>query len=166
MLKEDIQKDLISALKNKNEFLVSVLRMLNSALKNRELEKRRKLGKIENNQKELERLSKLTDQEVIEVISFEVKKRKEAAEQYKVSNRKDLAEKEEKEIKALKKYLPEEFSEKELRELIDKEIKIIKISSLKDFPKLMKVIMPKVKGRADGALVAKLARERLQKIES
>lgn len=160
-LKQLIQKDLINALKNKNELDVSVLRMLQSAIKNREIEKRTKLSKTEKEETKLISLSELTDKEIIEIISSEIKKRKDAVEQYKLAKREELAFKEQKEIEILKKYLPEQLSETNLKKMIDEEIKRIGASSLKDMSRVMAQLMPKIKGMADGSLVSKLVKEKL-----
>lgn len=162
MLKQTIQKDLVNALKNKDEATVSVLRMLQAAIKNKEIEKRTKLGKTEKDIANLKNLSGLTDQEVVNLVSSEIKKRKEAVEQYKLAKRNELVEKELKEIKILSLYLPEQLSENDLRKIIDEEIKKLGIVSLKDFPKIISQVMPKVKGRADGSLVSKLIKEKLK----
>jgi len=93
MIKEKINQDLKSAMKKGDKLKVSVLRMLNSDIHNKEIEKKEKLN----------------DQEVQEVIFSEIKKRKESIEQFKKGNRDDLAEKEQKELKILKQYLPEQL---------------------------------------------------------
>jgi len=161
MLKKIIQNDLLDALKNKNEVNISVLRMLQAAIKNKEIEKRTRLSKKEKNETKLISLSELNDDEIIEVISSEIKKRKDAIEQYKLANRIELAEKEQKEIEILKKYLLEQLSETELKKLIDEEIKRIGATSIKDMSRLMAQLMPKIRGRADGSIVSKFIKEKL-----
>lgn len=161
MLKQQIQKDLVDGLKNKNELNVSVLRMLQAAIINKEKEKRTKLSKTEKDETKLVRLSELNDDEIIDVASSEIKKRKDAVEQYKLANRSELAEKEQKEIEILKKYLPEQLSEADLKKLIDKEIKKVGAASLKDMSRVMAQLMPKIKGKADGSMVSKLIKEKL-----
>jgi len=110
MLKEKIQKDLNSALKEKKELEVSVLRLLLSAIFNKEKEKRYKISreKPEAEEKELEKESQLTDEEVMEVISSEIKKRKESILEFEKGKRMDLVEKEKAEMEVLQKYLPKE----------------------------------------------------------
>jgi len=110
MLKEKIQEDLNSALKEKKELEVSVLRLLLSAIFNKEKEKRYKLSKEkpEFASEELEKESVLSDEEIIEVIFSEIKKRKEAILEFEKGDRKDLADKEKKEMRILQKYLPKE----------------------------------------------------------
>jgi len=110
MLKEKIQEDLNSALKEKKELEVSVLRLLLSAIFNKEKEKRYKLSKEkpELKEEELEKESELTDEKVIDVISSEIKKRKESILEFEKGKRMDLVEKEKAEMEVLQKYLPKE----------------------------------------------------------
>ena len=104
-LREQINKDLNEAFKGKEELKVSVLRMLTAALLNKEKEKRYKVSKENSNmqEKELAEKSGLSDEEVIDVIFSEVKKRKESAREYEKAGRTDLAEKEKKETEILQK---------------------------------------------------------------
>lgn len=107
-LKQRIQDDLKKALTEKRDLEVSVLRMLAAAILNKEKEKRYKISR-ENpqfGQPELERESRLTDQELIKTLSSEIKKRKEASEIFEKAGRQELAEKEKKEAEILEKYLP------------------------------------------------------------
>jgi len=97
-LKDKINDDIKSALKSGSSAEASALRFLMSVIKNKELEKRSRLSKEGKPVAELEKLSELTDEEVINVISGEIKKRKEAIVQYEKGGRKDLAEKEAGEI--------------------------------------------------------------------
>lgn len=152
-LKEQIQKDLKEAVKNKEERLTSVLRLLLAAILNREKEKRYKLGEEKDVQ--------LTDEEIIEVISSEAKKRKESILEYKKGNRKDLAEKEKRELEILQKYLPEQLSEQELKKLVKTAVKKIGAKEPKDMGKVMSELMPQVKGKADGSAVSKIVKELL-----
>jgi len=110
MLKEKIQEDLNSALKEKKELEVSVLRLLLSAIFNKEKKKRYKLSKEkpELKEEELEKESELTDEKVIDVISSEIKKRKESILEFEKGKRMDLEEKEKAEMDDLQKYLPKE----------------------------------------------------------
>lgn len=147
-LRQQIQEDLKNALRNKNREKLSVLRMLQSAIKNREIEKKDK--------------DELTDEEVIEVVSSEVKKRKDAAEEYKKVGKEDAAEKEQEEIEILMNYMPEQMSEEEIREEVRKVISEVGASSEQELGKVMGTIMPRVKGKADGALVNRIVREELE----
>ncbi len=171
-LKEKIQEDFKKALKERKEIEVSVLRMLKAAILNKEKEKRYKftrqnflkenLGGLSKEKMELlEKESALTDEEVIEVISSEIKKRKEAILGYEKGQRFDLAEKEKKEIGALQKYLPEQLTEEEIKKLVEELINKTGAKELKDMGKVMSELMPELKGRADGSLVSKAVKELL-----
>ena len=127
-LKIKIQEDLRVALKEKKEITLATLRMLLSAINNRETEKRTRLyrdfggqAKISESEliKKLEESSKLTDEETIEVISSEIKKRKEAIAGFEQGGRQELAEKEQKESEILAKYLPEQLSEEEIKKQLE-----------------------------------------------
>ena len=171
-LKEKIQKDLTKATKKKEALPTSVLRMLLAAILNKEKEKRYKIAKAEPEltEEELIEKSQLTDEEVIEVISSEVKKRKESILEFEKGEKQDLVEKEKKEIEVLKKYLPEQLSEEEIKKLAKEAIAALRASlapserekvDLKDMGKVMQELMPQVKGEADGSLVSKIVKELL-----
>jgi len=160
MLKDKINFDLMQSLKNKDAFLVSVLRLLITAIKNKELEKRTKLSKTINDIEELERQSVLNDDEVLEVIAKEAKKRKESILEFEKANRLDLAEKEKNELAVLKRYLPEELSEEELAKIVEETIKEVGDNTL-NFGRIMSEVMKKVKGKASGDLVSKIVKEKI-----
>ncbi len=164
ILKEQIQKDLTQATKKKEALSTSVLRMLSAAILNKEKEKRYKITKAEPEftEKELVKKSQLTDEEVIEVISSEIKKRKEAILEFEKGERKDLVEKEKKEIEVLKKYLPEQLSEEEIKKLAEEVIKKVGATEIKDMGKVMVELTPQIKGKAEGATVSKIVKELLQ----
>ena len=163
-LKEQIQQDLNSAIKGKKKIEVSTLRMLNAQILNKEKEKRYKLSKDEPEltEKELVKKSQLTDEEVIQVISSEIKKRKESILEFEKGERQDLVEKEKKEIEVLKKYLPEQLSEEEIKKLVKEAIEKVGATELKDIGKIMQELMPQIKGKVDGATVSKIVKELLQ----
>lgn len=163
MLKEKIQQDLKNALKEAKETELSVLRMVFSAIVNKEKEKRYKKIKEKPDLKEgeLEKESRLTDEEISEVISSEVKKRKEAISLFEKGGRRDLAEKEKKELEILEKYLPEQLSEDELKKLAEEAVEKTGAKEIKDMGKVMAELMPKVKGKSDGGTVSKIIKELL-----
>jgi hypothetical protein len=161
-LREKIDSDFKEAFKAKDEARVSVLRLLLASIKNKELEKRMKLSKSEKVE-DLERLSKLTDEEIIGVASSELKKRKEAAEQYKNGGRQELADKESAEAKIISQYLPAQLGEDELNKLVKEAIEKTGAASPADLGKVMGVLMPQVKGKADGAEVTRIVKEELGK---
>ncbi len=163
LLKEKINQDYKDAFKAKDEKKVSVLRMLASAIKNKELEKRTKLTKTVSDSAELERQSQLSDEEVLAVIGTEVKRRKDSIEQFKAGGRPELAASEEVELEILSAYLPEPMGEKELRNIVIEAVKESGAAGVQDLGKVMKVLMPRVKGKADGNLVNKIVKEELEK---
>jgi len=168
---EKINQDLKKAFKEKKELEVLVLRGLNAAIHNKEIEKRTRLSKelsfaeASEDKEKLEKLkegSKLTEEEFIEVISSEAKKRKEAIEEFKKGGRNDLVEKEEKELEILKKYLPEQMSEDQIKEEAKKVIEEVSATSPQDTGKVMSALMPKLKGKAEGGMVSKIVSELLK----
>ena len=152
MLKEDIEKDLKTAAKEKDIFKVQVLRFLLSSLHNQEIEKRIKF-----------REAKLTDEEIISVISSEIKKEKEAILEFEKGKREDLIKKGEAEIDILKKYLPEQLSTQILKKLAKEIIKKEGYSQIKDMGKVMAKLMPKLQGKAEGNKVSEIVKELLSK---
>ena len=161
-LKGIINEDIKSAVKRGLSDEVLALRFLNSVIKNKELEKRNRLSKEGKPLAELEKLSELTDEEVVSVILGEIKKRKESIVQYEKGSREDLAKKEAAELEILKKYVPEEMSEDELRGTIKRKLAEMGEISAKDFGKIMSSVMAEVKGRAGGELVKKIIEEELK----
>ncbi|OGN28683.1 MAG: hypothetical protein A3A33_01905 [Candidatus Yanofskybacteria bacterium RIFCSPLOWO2_01_FULL_49_25] len=139
-LKEQLQNDIKTAMKEGNAEKRDVLRMLASAIKNKEIEKR----------------VELADEQVLETISSEVKKRKESIAQFTAGNRPELAGKEADEIAILATYLPEQLGEDELKKIVTETVAQL---PTKDIGGAMKAVMAKVKGKADGALVSKLVKD-------
>lgn len=162
-LKQTIQDDLNRAIKAGEEVTRSTLRVLLAAILNREKEKRYKVSKEEPEltDEELVKRSNLIDQEIIGVISFEVKKSKEAILEFEKGKRDDLAGKEKAEIKVLQKYLPEQLSEEEIKNLVREAVKKTEAKDIKDMGKVMAEVMTKVKGRADGSVVSRIVKELL-----
>jgi len=128
-----------------------VLSLLQSAIKNKELQKRAKSGKAEE----------LNDEEVMEAIASEAKKRKESIEVYEKGGREALAQKERDELNILMQYMPEQMSEDEIREEAKKAIAEIGAKDIKEMGKVLGALMPKLKGRADGQTVSKIVKEEL-----
>jgi hypothetical protein len=149
-LREKIPQDLKDALRSKRELELTVLRMLQSSIRNKEIEKQKK---------------ELTDEEVIEVVGGEIKKRKEAAAEFEKVNRQEAADREKAEIEVLMKYMPAQMSEDEIRSEVKKAVAGSGALGLKDLGKVMKIIIPAVKGKADGSAVNKIVREELEKLE-
>lgn len=144
-LESRIEADFLAAYKAKEELRVSVLRMLKTALKNKKVE----LGKT------------LTDDQVLDVIAKEAKKRTEAAEQFRAAGRVEMADKESREHEMLTAYLPEPLSADEIAAMVDAAIAETGASSVKDMGKVMSAVMAQCKGRADGKELSALVRSRL-----
>ncbi len=145
-LKERIAADLKEMMKNHRQFEVETLRMVLSAVHNREIEKQGKSGNPQ-----------LTEEEVVEVLRKEVKKRKEAAEIFTKANRGDLAEKEEKELGFLGVYLPKGLSEEELTAIVQEVVN----SGAKNLGEVMKGSMAKIAGRAEAGEISEIAKKLL-----
>lgn len=163
MLKVKIQEDLKTALLNKKELELSVLRMLLSAINNKETDKKTKIWKEkpEMSPEKIQKEAELSDEEVFDVIAGETKKRKEAIELYEKGGRKELADKEKKEIVILQKYLPAQLSEDEIKKIIEAAIKKSGATSIKEMGKVMGIATPQLKGKADMSLVSKIVKESL-----
>ena len=142
---EKITEDLKQSMKSRDELRLSVIRMLKSAAKNKEIEKS----------------APLTDEDITSVVSSMIKQRKDSVEQYNKAQRTDLADKEEAEIKILMEYQPEQMGIEEITSIIKDAIAECGASSPAEMGKVMKLIMPKVKGKADGKLVNEKVRELL-----
>ncbi|MGA2418414.1 MAG: GatB/YqeY domain-containing protein [Candidatus Staskawiczbacteria bacterium] len=165
MLKEQIKADTTEAQKSGNELVVGTLRMLLAAILTKEKEKRYKISKEkpDSSEESLIKESELNDEQIIEVIFSEIKKRKDAIVLYEKGNRPELADKEKKEIEILRKYLPEQLSEDELKKIIEESIAKTGAKEIKDTGKIMADLMPKVKGKADGGEISKIIKELLSK---
>lgn len=159
-LSQKLTEDMKAAMKSGDATALSTVKLLISAIHNKEIEKRTKLSKEIADAQELGEKSRLTDEEAIGVIATEVKKRKDSIAAYE-SVRPDLAEKEKQELEILKKYAPKELSEKEIRTIIKAKIAKTGASSIKDLGKVMGRVTQETKGRADGALVKKIVEEEL-----
>lgn len=144
-LAEKINQDFVAAMKSKDDALVSVLRMLKAAIQNAQIQSK----------------DDFTDQSVEKIIQKEIKQRKDSVERFSAGGRPELAEKEQFEIKILENYLPEGLSDEELEELVKSSITESEAKSIADFGNVMKVLMPKIAGRADGTKVSELVKKQL-----
>lgn len=144
-LSDRIQQEMVLATKARDKERLSALRMIRSALQNRQIEKR----------------ADLTDQEVIGVLTSLVKKSKESIEQFQKGNRPDLVEKEEKELQVILSFMPQQMSQEELRAELKKIIEELGAKGSRDLGAVMKSAMERLKGRADGRLVNQVAKELL-----
>lgn len=150
MLEDKIFNDYKKALKDRDTTKSSTLSFLRSEIANALIEKRKK---------------NLDDSEVIGVIKKQIKQHQDSIEQFKKGNRADLVDKETKELEILKSYLPEELPQEEIKKIIEETIVETQAAGLKDMGKVMKLVMSKIAGRADGKLVNDLVRERLSRKE-
>lgn len=145
MLKDDIQKKMQESMKAHDPVTVSALRFILSQINYEKIAKGREI----------------TDEEIISVISKEVKKRKESVEMYKNAKREDLVKHEEEEINVMNAYLPKMMSEEEVRKNVETILE--GIPDLSNMGKVMGVVMSQLNGKADGGLISKIVKEKIQK---
>ncbi|TYZ23419.1 GatB/YqeY domain-containing protein [Selenomonas ruminis] len=145
-LKEQLTNDMKEAMKNHDKDRLAVIRMVRGAIRQQEIDGQKELG----------------DEDVIAVLSKEVKMRKDSMEEFKKGGREDLVEKTQAEIDVLMPYLPAQLSEEEVREIVKAAVEQTGAATPKDMGKVMGALMPKVKGRADGKLVNTIVRSFLQ----
>ena len=144
-LKEKLLSNMKEAMKSKDSVKLGTVRGVISAVKNQEIDLKKELS----------------EEEILTIVSREVKKRKEAAVLYEKGNRPELKDKEIQEMKILQTYLPEQVSEKDLRRRIQEVINETGAEGMKDFGKIMKTLVPEFKGKADNSLIKELANEYL-----
>ncbi len=144
-LAEILSDDLKKALKTAQKDTLSVIRMVKAAVKNKEIEKG----------------AALSDEEIHGVLMTLARQRKDSIEQFSKGNRQDLVEKEAGELSIIQSYLPEQLTEEEVKEIIRGTVKEIGVQGPQDMGKVMKSVMAKVKGQADGRLVSALVKETL-----
>ena len=145
MLLEQIEKDYINAMKTKNDSVVSVLRMVKSALQNEKI----KAGK------------ELSNNDAIKIIQREIKQRKDSIENYQAGGKIELVKQEQSEMEILEKYLPEQLSDKELTQIVRSAIQEVGATAISDLGKVMGKVMPQVAGRADGSQISAKVKELL-----
>lgn len=154
MLLQQIKDDMKAMMKAQDSAGLTVVRGALSSISGKEKDKRMASGKADD---------MLTDEEIITVLSSEIKKRRDAIALFEQGGRPELAENEKKEIAVLQKYLPEQLSADELKNLVTEAVQKTGAASVKDMGKVMAELNPKIKGRADGGEVAKLIKELLPK---
>jgi len=145
-LLERLNEDMKQAMKNKEKEKLSVIRMLKAAMQNEAI----KLGR-----------QTLSEEEELTVLSREVKQRKDSLHEFQKANRDDLAEKVQNELAFVDIYMPEQLTDEEVEALVKQAISESGASSKVDMGKVMGILMPKVKGKADGTLVSKLVQRHL-----
>jgi uncharacterized protein YqeY len=146
-LLQKLDDDLKLALKASDRLKVSALRMVKAALKNRQIDKR----------------GELSEEDIISVISTLVKQGKESLEQFSKAGRQDLAEKERQELLILQSYLPKQLTTEELDAIIVETLEETSSKGIEDFGKVMRLVMPRVKGAADGKIVNQRVKDLLEK---
>ena len=142
-LEKQLMADLKDSMKTKDTVRKNTITMVRAAIKQREIDER-----IE-----------LSDDDILDIMSKQLKEKKISIEDFKKGNRQDLVDLTESEIAILLKYLPKQLSEKEVEKIVIETIKEIDAKSMKDIGIIMKAVMPKVKGKTDGKVVNKVARK-------
>lgn len=144
-LLDTINNDMKNYMKEKDSFSLGVVRMVKGAIQLESINKKKEL----------------TDEEIISVISKQIKMRKDSIVEFEKGNRQDLVEQNKKEIEILNKYMPEQLSTEEINKIIDEAFLLIKPTSSKEQGLIMKEITLKLKGRADMSLVSGIIKDRL-----
>lgn len=144
-LKEKLQEDLKSSMKNKDTIKKSVVTLIRAAIKQHEVDNR----------------VELADDAIIDIISKQLKQRKDSLAEFEKANRDDLVEETKSEIQVLEGYLPQQLSEEELEKIVIETIAEVGATSMKDMGKIMTTIKPKTAGRADGRKINELVKKNL-----
>ncbi len=145
-LTERLSNDMKQAMKDKDKVRLSVIRMVRTAVKNAEIDKK----------------ESLSDAEVMAVLNRELKQRRDSLQAFESAGRQDLIEGVTQEIDVLKDYLPQQLSEEEIRSIVQETIAEVGATGKSDMGKVMSALMPKVTGRADGKLVNQIVQSALQ----
>ena len=147
-LLEQLSKDMVEAMKNKDSFTLGVIRMAKGAIQLESINKKKEL----------------TEEDVVSVISKQIKMRNDSITEFSKANRTDLVEQNKKEIEILSKYMPEQLSLDEVNKILDDAFAQINPTSSKDMGLIMKEVTPKLKGKADMGQVTANIKERIAKI--
>lgn len=145
-LKEKLMEDMKSSMKNKDTLRKNTITMVRASIKQREVDER----------------VELTDEDIIDIIAKQVKEKRDVIQDFEKGGREDLVEQTKKEIEILLEYLPKQLTEEEVEEIVKDTIKEVGAKSIKDIGLIMKSVMPKIKGRADGSMVNSIARKYLE----
>ncbi|MEW9701604.1 GatB/YqeY domain-containing protein [Paenibacillus sp. SI8] len=144
-LSERLNEDMKQAMKSQDKFKLSVIRMVRSTIKNSEIDLKRALD----------------DNEVLDVLTREIKQRKDSLQEFTKAGRDDLADNLKAELVILAEYMPQQLSEEEVKAIVQQTIQQVGASSKADMGKVMTALMPQVKGRADGKLINQLVQQLL-----
>ena len=147
-MRESILNDLVAAMKNKDKEVLAVLRMVKGAIQLEEINKKQELN----------------DEDIIAVLSKQIKTRKESIVEFEKAGREDLITQTKGEIEILSKYMPEQLSEEEVLKVIDEAFDTVKPEKPSDMGKLMGFVTPKLKGKADMGFVSKTIKEKLSNL--
>lgn len=147
-MKNKIIEDIKSAMKSQDKVALAVVRMLKSDIQMAELNKK----------------SELTDDEIVSIVSKQIKMRKDSIKEFEKGNRNDLIEQSEQEIKILEKYLPEQLTEEEVTDIINNVFSKVNPISSSDMGKIMGALTPLVKGKTDMVIVSKIVKEKLSNL--
>lgn len=147
-LLEQLSKDMVQAMKNKDSFTLGVIRMAKGAIQLEGINKKKNL----------------TEEDVVSVISKQIKMRNDSITEFTKANRMDLVEQNKKEIEILSKYMPEQLSLDEVNKIIEEAFAKVNPTSSKDMGLIMKEVSPKLKGKADMGQVNAIIKERLSKV--
>jgi len=147
-MREKILTDLVAAMKNQDKETLTVLRMVKGAIQLEEINKKQELN----------------DEDVISVLSKQIKTRKESLTEFEKAGREDLIYQTNKEIEILNRYMPKQLSEEEVIKVIDEAFDTIKPEKPSDMGKLMGFVTPKLKGKADMSFVSKTIKEKLSNL--
>lgn len=145
-IKDQLMQDLKEAMKNKEDVRKSVITLIRAAVKQREVDER----------------VELSEEQVQDIIAKQLKQRRDSLEEFKKAGREDLIEQTQKEIDIITTYLPAQLSIEEIETLVDEAIAETGATSVKDMGKIMSVLNPQTKGRADGKVVNEVVRKKLQ----
>jgi uncharacterized protein YqeY len=145
-LSERLTDDMKQAMKNQDKFKLTVIRMMRASVKNLEIDLKRPLD----------------DNEVLDILSREIKQRKDSLQEFKKAGRDDLVADLVVEIEIISQYLPEQLTEEEIQEIVTQTIHELGASSKADMGKVMSALLPKTKGRADGKLVNQFVQQLLK----
>lgn len=146
-LRERIMEDIKTAMKNKEAERLSAIRFLQSAIKNREIELRP---------------NAITEQDIIGVIKKLAKQRKDSIAEYEKAGRQDLVDKEKFELSVLEQYLPEQMSQEQVAAIVDEVIQSTGANSIKQMGQVIKEVMARTAGQADGKMISELVKSKLQ----
>lgn len=145
-LSERLNEDMKQAMKSQDKFTLSTIRLVRSTIKNLEIDLKRTLD----------------DNEVLDILSREIKQRKDALQEFDKAGRTELAENAKAEIDIISKYLPLQLTEEEIKVIVQQTIQETGASSKAEMGKVMSALLPKVKGKADGKLVSQAVQQFLQ----